>query len=97
MERKDDKKETIKTFDHSDLLLKDRTKLQISGLEKAYELSENRLLLKVSGNNLVVCGENLNVVKLEVESGLIEVEGLVSEIKYSSSMPKGNFFKRIFK
>ena len=97
MDRIDNKKEIAKTFDRSDLTLKDRNNLSITGLEKAYELSETKLLLKVAGSNLVVAGQNLNVTKLEVEQGIIEVEGTVYEIKYLSAMPKGNFFKRIFK
>jgi len=96
MENKAKNVESGRTFDHSDLTLKDREKLMVSGLEKAYELNETRLLLKASGSNLLITGENLNVTRLDVEAGVIEVEGKVCDIRYSSG-EKTNFFKKIFK
>ena len=86
-----------KTFSTSKLTLVDRKELSLSGVEKVYESNENKLQVRVSGSNMVVLGSQLNIAKLDVEAGLIELSGIINEIKYFSGENKGNFFKRIFK
>lgn len=86
-----------KIFSTCQLTLIDRKKLTLTGVEKVYETNENKLQVRVCGTNLSVYGSQLNIAKLDVEAGVVEVEGIISEIKYYSSDSKGNFFKRIFK
>lgn len=85
-----------RTFTTSEIRLSNRELLNITGVEKVYESNGNKLQVKVAGVNMCVTGENLNIVKLDVESGIVEVSGLINEIKYTGD-GKSNFFKRIFK
>lgn len=96
LENKNNKKEE-KTFSESQLQLTNRSKLTVTGVEKVYETNENKIQLKVSGSNLLITGENLNIARLDVESGNVSVEGKINEIKYLSGENKGNIFKKIFK
>ena len=86
-----------KTFNESQLVLKNRINLTLSGLEKVYETNENKIQLKVSNSNLLITGENLNISRLDVESGNVSVEGKINELKYLSNEGKGNIFKKLFK
>jgi len=86
-----------KTFNESQLVLKNRTNLTLSGVEKVYETNENKIQLKVSNSNLLITGENLNISRLDVESGNVSVEGEINELKYLSNESKGNIFKKLFK
>lgn len=86
-----------KTFNESQLVLKNRTNLTLSGVEKVYETNENKIQLKVSNSNLLITGENLNISRLDVESGNVSVEGKINELKYLSNESKGNIFKKLFK
>lgn len=88
---------TEKFFSESQLVLKNRSSLIISGVEKVYETNENKIQLKVSGSNLLITGENLNIERLDVEAGNVSVEGKINEMKYFLSENKGNIFKKIFK
>lgn len=88
---------TEKTFNESQLVLKNRTNLTLSGVEKVYETNENKIQLKVSNSNLLITGENLNISRLDVESGNVSVEGKINELKYLSNESKGNIFKKLFK
>ncbi len=91
------KKEQEKVFDSSELKLVNRQNLTLTGIEKVYESNTNKLQVKVAGTNLLVIGENLSVTRLDVSSGIVEVNGIINEMKFFSNNNKGNFFKRIFK
>ena len=86
-----------KSFNESQLVLKNRLNLTLSGVEKVYETNENKIQLKVSNSNLLITGENLNISRLDVESGNVSVEGKINELKYLSGESKGNIFKKLFK
>ena len=89
-------KNNTKTFTSSEIRLSNRELLNITGVEKVYESNNNKLQVRVAGVNMLVTGENLNIVKLDVDSGVVEVSGLVNEIKYIGDS-RSNFFKRLFK
>lgn len=90
--------EETKTFADSELVLKNRQNLSISGVEKIFEMTETNVTMRVAGSNVVVAGESLSVEKLDVETGNIQIVGKVNSITYSSgNVQRKNLFKRIFK
>ena len=90
-------KKQEKTFNESQLTLINRLKLLITGVEKVYETNDSKIQLKASGSNLLILGENLNISRLDVDAGNVDIEGKINEIKYLTSENKGGFFKKIFK
>jgi sporulation protein YabP len=86
-----------KTFTESQLTLLNRKTLTLTGVEKVFETNENKVQVKVSGSNLLINGEGLNISRLDVETGLIEIEGLINDFKYTTGETKTNLFKKIFK
>lgn len=95
-EVKTNQKEDEKVFNESEIVLKNRKQLNISGVEKVYEANASKVQLRTSGSNLMILGENLSVERLSVEEGVIEISGLVCELKFNSNGGK-NFLKKIFK
>lgn len=75
----------------------DRKDLTISGIKKAVILSETSIALELENSLLQVSGKNMEVKKLDVESGILVVDGQVDSIKFSSQKEKTGLFKRIFK
>ena len=91
-------KEETKSFSNSLLTLDNRKYLKITGVEKIFETNENKICISVTGFVLNILGSALSIEKLDVESGCLEVSGIINEIKYSiKNTNKGSFFKRIFK
>lgn len=79
------------------LTLVNRKILNLTGIEKVVGISDSELLVEVDGVALSVQGSNMEVKKLDVESGILEIEGLIYNIKYFDKKQKLNFIKRIFK
>ena len=84
------------SFAESKLTLINRNNLAISGVEKVIGANETCVHLVVSGDNMCVEGVNLHVSKLDVEQGVIVLDGVVSSIRYSNGK-KQNLFKKMFK
>ena len=42
-------------------------------------------------------GKNMEVKKLDIENGVIEIEGLINVIKYTDKKEKTSFVRKIFK
>ncbi len=95
LESKTQEKE--KNYTESQLTLLNRQTLNITGVEKVYETNENKVQLKVMGSNLLITGESLNISRLDVETGVVQIIGIINELKYFTSETKGNIFKKIFK
>lgn len=86
-----------KKFTNNKIVLDNRKKLTVTGVEKALSSNENCIILQTSGNKLFISGHNLHIEKLDVEAGVVEAEGDFDSFKYGNITNKGNVFKRIFK
>ena len=90
-------KTTEKKFVDSQVTLNNRTNLEVTGVEKVYETNETKIQLKVAGSNLLITGQTLNITRLDVEAGVVQVEGVINELKFANVGEKGNLFKKLFK
>ena len=85
-----------RSFSESKVTLINRANLAVTGVEKVVSATNNVVNLIVSGSPMCVEGTNLYVAKLDIDQGIIVVEGTVNAIKYGSQK-KGPLFKRILK
>lgn len=97
LENSDNTKHTEKKFADSQVTLNNRKVLNVTGVEKVYETNETKIQLKVAGSILMITGETLNITRLDVEAGVVQVEGTINELKYTNAGEKGNIFKKLFK
>ena len=94
---KSTKQEAVKKFTDSNLVLKNKKVLSLTGVEKVFEANPNKVQFQVAGSILVIVGQNLNITKLDVDSGEVQVDGIIDELKFSQTFQKTNFFKKMFK
>ncbi|MBS4537585.1 sporulation protein YabP [Clostridium sp. D2Q-11] len=83
------------------LILEDRERLSISGVEHVESFNENQIIVDTARGSLVIKGESLNISKLNLEDGNVKIEGMIESLIYSnksSSSSKGNgFLGKMFK
>lgn len=82
-------------FTQSTINLVDRKYLTISGVDNVKDVSPNLINLCTMGQNMSISGENMQVIKLDVENGNLKIEGKIDDIKYNAKKEK--FLKRLFK
>lgn len=83
-----------KTMSHK-LICDSRKLLQLTGVEKVESSNEMQVLCTVMGAPLLITGKGMHMKKLDVEQGLVEIEGQIDGIKYHAE--HRNLLKRMFK
>lgn len=78
------------------LILEDREKLTVSGVEEVESFDENTIVMDTAQGVLVVRGEELHIEKLSLDGGDLKVEGMIESLVYEESRRgKGGFLSRL--
>ena len=77
--------------------MENRKNLILSGIKEVDNYDENTVELCTEMGRLIIKGENLNIKKLNLDFGDLEVDGKISSLVYSNEKPKNGFFSKIFK
>ena len=78
------------------LILEDRERLTVSGVEEVESFDENTILMDTAQGVLIVRGEGLHIEKLSLDGGDLKVEGMVESLAYEEPRRgRGGFFSRL--
>jgi sporulation protein YabP len=86
-------------FKNQNILLEDRSKLTITGVEQVESFNDNTIILMTVKGGITIKGEELNVGKLNLDDGNVKIDGIINGIIYNNkdSSQKGNIIGKIFK
>lgn len=84
-----------KSTENELLILSNRKSLRLEGIVEIISTSDTALTLKLKDTTLCILGENINITKLDITTGILEANGKFVSIKYG--VKSGNIFKRLFK
>ena len=86
--------ENIKPEHH--LVLEQRERLVISGVEEVARFDEETIVLTTSMGDLEIQGEGLHIEKLSLEGGELHVDGSVTALIYeTTSREEPGFLRRL--
>lgn len=84
-----------------EITLKDRKKLEITGVKKIDSLNSNEFLVNTTLGILLIRGEDLEMQHLDIERGILWITGLVYAMEYIENTKKAKekqgFFGKVFK
>ncbi|MBR4030581.1 MAG: sporulation protein YabP [Clostridia bacterium] len=88
-----------KRMQAQNIILEDRERLSISSVLDVEEFCEDKITLETSLGYLEVCGADLKMNKLSVETGELTIEGEINSIIYTdeSSKQKGSLLSKLFR
>lgn len=92
--------DSVSMVTNQNIILKDRKKLEISGIKKIESLNSEEFLIDTKLGLLFVKGQDLEMQMLDIEKGNIWISGLISIIEYvetTEKKEKTSFFKKVFK
>jgi len=88
--------EEVRPLAAHQLVLEDREKLTVSGVEEVESFDENTIVMDTAQGVLVVRGEDLHIEKLSLDGGDLRVDGMVESLTYEADRgKKGGFFSRL--
>lgn len=85
---------------HHQVTVVDREEITIDGITNLGSYDDQQVVLETDQGMLVLKGEDLNVKQLNLEKGIIIVEGYLKSLEYDDShgQKKGaGFFSRLLK
>lgn len=68
-------------------LLKSRRQLDVQGVVSVISFDEGVMVLETDAGPLVIRGEGMHVLALDVQSGTMTVEGLIHSMEYAAQAP----------
>lgn len=78
------------------LILQDRSKLELSGVIKVDCFDDKQVRCRTSLGELTVSGSDLRVFRLDVDGTMLSVEGCIEAIIYTD-VKKGGLLGRLFR
>ena len=81
--------------DMSKLVLDGQKRLSLTSVETVDGFTEQSLKLTISGNKVLISGENIKITAFNKASGNLNADGHFTSIRYDYK--KTPFFKRLFK
>ncbi len=85
---------TTNNIKNENISLENRNKLTLSGIQEIVASSENQILVKLKDTSLSIYGNNINITRLDIDTGSLTADGNIEKIIYGKTQ---NLFKRIFK
>lgn len=79
------------------IVLENRKLLTIIGATKVVSSTNTQAVVEVGDTNVLICGNELEVVKLDLEDKEVEFSGNITSFKYINKKEKTPLLKRIFK
>lgn len=83
------------------LSLVEREKMTLSGIKEVFSFDEQLIELETSKGYLDIRGENLHIIKMNIDEGELAIEGVVSAMSYHDSIgtgkKKGSIMSKLFK
>lgn len=92
--------EIRKELTNQDVIIRNRKKIEITGVKKINSLNEEEFIIETTLGILVVTGENLTMLQLEIEKGILYITGTINSMEYVEKEVKKErkgLFKKIFK
>ena len=81
---------------NSKITITNKQTTNLFGVEKVISATENQINLVLAGESMIVDGSNLHILKLDIDSKVVDFEGTIYSIKFGAKKKDKNFFKRIF-
>ena len=95
-----DERNSVKTGVIQNLILENRGKLSISGVNDVLSFDDQVVMIETELGLLTVKGEELRINKLSIDTSEVIVEGNISHLSYSEKnqeKSKGSLIGKIFK
>lgn len=93
--------EEVRTTKGQRITLVNRGTGTVTGVNAVISFDPNEVLLETEQGMLLIKGKELNVTKLAMDKGEVEVDGRVDSFTYSDMKPglkgENGFFDRLFK
>ena len=77
--------------------IENRERISVTGIVRIDSFDETEVCARVESSGVSVYGQGLHISRLDLDNGILIVDGFISGVEYSDQERKGGMFSRIFK
>lgn len=77
--------------------IENRKRMMLTGIVEVVSATDKAIVAKTADKQVNISGLELRVNKLNLEEGLLIVDGEINDLKYNTLSGGKSFFKRLFK
>lgn len=77
--------------------IENRERATITGILRVESFDEHEVCAQTENSTLTLYGENLHIFKLDLDNGILVVNGFITGCEYTDINVKNGFFSKIFK
>ena len=92
-----DKTKAEKTPLPQDLILEDRSRLTVTGVQRVVHCNAENAALETGRGTLNLSGAQISIAKLDLEAGEVKLTGRFDGLEYSRSAASGGFWQRLLR
>ena len=91
--------ESLKPMEPHGVTLKERKKATLTGVTDVTSFSDEEVVLKIGGGEVILSGEGLHIEQLNLQEGSLNVEGKLTALEYADvpEKRKGGLMSRFFR
>ncbi len=79
------------------LVMDRREALELTGVQELESFDEAEVVVQTTQGRLVISGDSLHVGRLDLAHGKLQMDGLVTALRYEESVPGGSLWSRLFR
>ena len=82
-----------------DIVLEDRKNMKLTGIVEISDFSERKIVLETEQEKLTITGNSLHILKFNVQTGEVRLEGIIDSLVYENNKKKNKLrlWDRIFR
>ncbi len=77
--------------------IENRERISVTGVKRVDSFDEGEVSARLESAQVSVYGQGLHISRLDLDNGILIVDGFICGIEYSDSDTKSGFLSRIFK
>ena len=89
-------KTTVVVKKPHNLAMEGRRQLSLSGVEEVESFDEHEIIMMTTCGSLIIRGEDLSISRLSVDAGDVNVQGMITSLRYEEVAPSGSLWARLF-
>ncbi len=77
--------------------MENREKISITGVKQVDSFDESEVSARLENSGISVYGQGLHISRLDLDNGILVVDGFISGVEYSDTEKGQGFLSRLFK
>ena len=77
--------------------IENRERISLSGIVRMDSFDDGEVAARCESSSVTVYGQGLHITRLDLENGILIVDGFISGVEYADAENHGGFLSRLFK